>query len=166
MDTDACKCSCYLRAGERHSGWAWALKPHFCFIPHIVLCYSLFYTCITWEVKREKGEGKKRMGKPIFLHTSPSPSSQGCSRAGGILASSLHIMLGSEKCPDTLAHCQSLSSFVSNSADVSPVNILDSSSSAHSLLQGMLWSAVTRKRIEHNTNSFPWHSKVLKDLAN
>lgn len=84
----------------------------------------------------------------------------------GSLAFSLHIMVDSEKRPDTLPHCWSLTCFVSTSADISLVNITDSSLSGHSLLWDTLSSTLTRQYIKYNTNSLSWHSRTSRVWPN
>lgn len=130
------------------------VDPHFCFISNLFLCYWLF-SHILLGTLREKNKGWENQ----YFPTNPSPSTQRRSRSGGSLAFSLHITVDSEKRPDTLSHCQSLTCFVSTSAAVSLGNILDSSLSAHSLLQDIPWSAITRQCVEYNANSSPWHPR-------
>lgn len=87
MDIYECKCmncSQWLPPGRgkgiqgRQGGWNHA----FIEVPHILLCYWLFHTCITWEVKGEKkrgGGGGERRGKTnISLSAHPSSSNQEC----------------------------------------------------------------------------------------
>lgn len=114
----------------------------------------IVFTHITWDVKREKiKDGKINIFPQSQAH--PPKNAPGL---GGSLAFSLYITVDSEKRPDTLAHCQSLTCFVSTSAAISLDNILVSLSD-HSLLQDIPWSAVTRQCMEYNANSSPWHSR-------
>ena len=176
MDSYACQCvygepNCHLWAvgrglRGRHGGW----NHVFAFY----LTYSYAIDCFTHALlgKLREKKGGKKDGKtnniqwPVGLCGKeqatlwvplciPSPSNQRCSRSGGSLAFSLYITVASEKCPDTLPHCQCLTCFVSTSADVALLDNWASSSSALSLFQDILWSAIIRQYIEYNTTPYP-----------
>lgn len=130
MDIYACKrmnCSQWLPPGRgkgmqgRQGGWNHASTE----VPHILLCYGLFHTCITWEVKGEKRRGRKEGENKYFSSAHPSSSNQECSGSGGSLALALHITMHSEICPGIYTSM--------------PINDMLLCTSAEGLGLGLLW---------------------------
>ena len=142
MDIYECKCmncSQWLPPGRgkgiqgRQGGWNHA----FIEVPHILLCYWLFHTCITWEVKGEKkpGGGRRKEGKnKYFFVCTPKliqsrmlrkKKKRECSGSGGSLALALHTTMDSEICPDIYTSM--------------PINDKILCTSAEGLGLGLLW---------------------------